>query len=286
MRQLQTYWTVARTQADVDAAQRLRWQVAAEEMGIARVDGVGVERDVSVFDTLITTYHVLVRSGDRTVGTARLAIESADVARRAGTAFGFEMEREFELTALRHLGHPIAEVARVFISREWRASSAVSSLYEGLYATSLQLGVRYWVGAVDCQTSSREEAERMHTLLERRGLALSSCPVLPRHDGTSRSQEPSDGQAPAGSASTGDRSASHPAPFRLATTLTSFTRRLAAHCVGKPSRHPVFPRMVMPMLADLDALPRGTLARFEPSLRALHSPSLRGPEQANRRLYQ
>ena len=36
-----------------------------------------------------------------------------------------------------------------------------------------------------------------------------------------------------------------------------------ARCVGRPAQHPAFPRFVLPMLVELDALPASTLRKFD-----------------------
>ena len=53
---------------------------------------------------------------------------------------------------------------------------------------------------------------------------------------------------------------------RISSTVTAFARRLGARCVGRPVRHPAFPRFVLPMLVALDEFPRETLAKFDLSL--------------------
>jgi len=54
--------------------------------------------------------------------------------------------------------------------------------------------------------------------------------------------------------------------IRISGTVNAFARRLGARCIGRPVRHPSFPRFVLPMLVALDELPRSTLMKFDLSL--------------------
>ncbi|MEU4541883.1 GNAT family N-acetyltransferase [Nonomuraea dietziae] len=60
---------LARTPADLQAAQRLRHRVFAEELG-ARLDSPVTGLDADSFDAYCD--HLLVRAGDEVVGTYRL----------------------------------------------------------------------------------------------------------------------------------------------------------------------------------------------------------------------
>jgi hypothetical protein len=263
---LPKYCRVARTQADVDAAQRVRYRCIANELNIAvELDG-RVGREISAVDNLETTHHLLLHCGQHLIGTARLALPNRDVAEASGTHLGFELEHEFELGELSMIRHGLAEVARLCILEPWRRTAAALRLYEGLYCLSRELGVTHWIGAVDCQTSRTEEARAMRVCLENENLAHYKYGV------TLRQSRRSDGACPESCASVepnraanaSGRSASRP----LASTLATFTRRLGARCLGAPSRHPCFPRYVMPMLVTLDELPRATLSLFDLSLLA------------------
>lgn len=99
---LEAVW--ARHGEEVQAAQRLRWRVFADEMG-ARLRppaGTPPELDVDLFDAYCE--HLLVRavladgSAPQVVGTYRVLTPAA--ARQVG---GLYSDREFDLVRLRHL---------------------------------------------------------------------------------------------------------------------------------------------------------------------------------------
>jgi putative hemolysin len=180
------YCRVARTQADVDAAQRVRYRCIANELNIAvELDG-RVRREISAVDNLETTHHLLLYCGQHLVGTARLALPNGEVAEASGTDLGFELEHEFDLARLSTMRHGLAEVARLCILEPWRHTAAALRLYEGLYCLSRELGVTHWIGAVDCQTSRTEEARAMRVCLENRNF------MHERYEVTLRQQRRSD----------------------------------------------------------------------------------------------
>jgi len=259
---LPKYTRLAKTQHDVDRAQRVRFQSIARDLKIAVALDPRVGREISSVDNLETTYHLLLCRGQELIGTARLALPNREIAAVTGCPFGFELEEEFDLSSLSAIPR-LAEVARVCILAPWRSTNAVLRLYEGLYCLSRELGVTHWIGGVDCQTSRADEAELMRSVLEHRNL------IDPRFCVEAHS-------SPAENTDSGAfysdheraRAKERPDKLRIASTLVTFTRRLGARCIGLAARHPAFPRCVMPMLAALDELPESTLAKFDLSMLA------------------
>jgi|SoiMethySBSTD1v2_1073268.scaffolds.fasta_scaffold14972_8 GNAT acetyltransferase-like protein len=270
-RDLPKYSRIARTQHDVDAAQRLRFRSLAGELKIGIASDPRVGREISSFDNLETTHHLLLYCDLSLIGTARLALPNREVASANGTLLGFELEQEFALTGLFSIREGLAEVARVCILESWRSTTAVLRLYEGLYCLSRELGVTHWIGGVDCQTSRRDDAELMHSALADRELVDPRIEVFARpHAHIVPGPSAATSVFHSGFYSDGERASAggRLSELRLASTLLTFTRRLGARCIGHPARHPAFPRFVMPMLVALDQIPQPTLAKFDLSLLA------------------
>jgi L-ornithine Nalpha-acyltransferase len=268
------YWKVARTQQDIDEVQRVRWQCLMEERAIGAPASGAIRRDIGCIDNLSTVWHLLVYSGSKAVGTARVARPNAELAALTGTRYGLELEQQLDLGRLGDVAGELAEVSRLCMSRASGVRGALR-LYEGLYVVSRQLGVRHWIGGVDCQTPHRDEAELMRAALERRGwmsqrsLLSARCPRSP--SAASRATVGNGATEASRFFSPAELDAARRGELdtlRLASTLESSARRLGARCVGAPISHPVFPRFVMPMMADLEELPADTLATFDRSLLA------------------
>ncbi len=128
---LEAVW--ARHADEVQAAQRLRWRVFADEMG-ARLrppPGTAPGLDVDVFDAHCE--HLLVRTLEtadqpaQVVGTYRVLTPAA--ARRVG---GLYSEQEFDLVRLARLRPQLAELGRSCTAPEWRRGGVMLMLWSQL----------------------------------------------------------------------------------------------------------------------------------------------------------
>jgi len=128
---LEAIW--ARSEEEVRAAQRLRYQVFVEEMGArpAHIVGAPAGHDIDVFDDFCE--HLLVRTvpadGEpgEVVGTYRVITPSA--ARRAGS---FYSDTEFDLTRLRPLRARMVELGRSCVHADHRSGGVIMTLWAAL----------------------------------------------------------------------------------------------------------------------------------------------------------
>ncbi|MEY4764608.1 MAG: hypothetical protein RI907_1281 [Pseudomonadota bacterium] len=129
---LEVVW--ARTEEDVRAAQRLRYQVFAEEMGARLNVPVGSPdgHDIDLFDPYCE--HLLVRLAaedgaepGQVIGTYRVLTPAS--ARRVG---GLYSETEFDLTRLRPLREKMVELGRSCVHPDHRTGTAIMSLWGAL----------------------------------------------------------------------------------------------------------------------------------------------------------
>ncbi|GAB3476434.1 GNAT family N-acetyltransferase [Amycolatopsis cihanbeyliensis] len=131
---------VAHDNAEVLAAQRLRYQVFAEEMG-ASLHSPEPGLDVDEFDEFCD--HLVVRddgSGE-IVGTYRML--PPERAARAGRLYA---ETEFDLTALARLRGSLVETGRSCVHAAHRSGAAVSLVWAGIARYMLLSGHRYLAG--------------------------------------------------------------------------------------------------------------------------------------------
>ena len=135
----------AQSEAEVREAQRLRYQVFAEEMG-ARLNTLEPGIDIDIFDSYCD--HLLVRDHDtlEVVGTYRVLNPAQ--ARKIGSYYA---ETEFDLTRLSHLYDRMVEVGRSCVHTDYRNGATIALLWSGgieLHAaTRLRLSDRlrqYW----------------------------------------------------------------------------------------------------------------------------------------------
>jgi putative hemolysin len=129
----------ARTEDEVREAQRLRYEVFADEMG-AHVNGPeGL--DVDSFDPFCD--HLLVRDMDtlKVVGTYRVLPPHR--AQQLGRLYS---ESEFDLSRLTHLRPKMVEVGRSCVHREYRNGAVIMALWGGLGAYMMQNGYETMLG--------------------------------------------------------------------------------------------------------------------------------------------
>ncbi|MFG2822434.1 GNAT family N-acetyltransferase [Kitasatospora sp. NPDC048365] len=131
--------SLARDEDDVRAAQRLRHQVFAEEMG-AVLDTPAPGLDVDAFDAFCDHLLVRDRETEEVVGTYRLLRPEQAV--RAGRLYS---DTEFDLTRLAGLRSGLVEVGRSCIQLEHRGNGAVINLMWGGIARYLTDTGNTWI---------------------------------------------------------------------------------------------------------------------------------------------
>ena len=117
--------SIARTQSEIEQAQRLRYKVFAEEMG-AQLLGTG-GLDVDGFDQYCD--HLIVRDNEtnQVIGTYRILSPE-----RAFDAGGYYSAGEFDLTRIAHLFDRTVEVGRACVHQNYRNGGTITMLWAGL----------------------------------------------------------------------------------------------------------------------------------------------------------
>lgn len=131
---------MARNNADIEDAQRLRYKVFGEEMG-AHVGDRGTGLDADEFDSHCD--HLIVRDQDtwRVVGTYRILPPHR--ARALGRLY---CATEFDLTRLAHLTPTMIEVGRACVHRDYRSGATILMLWSGLARYMKADGYRHLIG--------------------------------------------------------------------------------------------------------------------------------------------
>jgi len=167
--------TLANRPSEIREAQRLRWQVFAEEMG-ARLPSNQPGVDVDLYDSWCE--HLIVREGDsgEVVGTYRIL--APDAARRVGS---FYSEQEFDLTRLTHLRRRMVEVGRSCVHPDYRRGAVITLLWAGLADYMRQSGNEYLIGcaSIGMHDGGHNAAGVWHALRDKH-LAPTEWRVFPR----------------------------------------------------------------------------------------------------------
>ncbi|MFA6120447.1 MAG: GNAT family N-acyltransferase [Sideroxydans sp.] len=132
--------SLARTQNELEAAQRIRFKVFAEEMG-AKLPSAHLGLDIDRFDNFCD--HLLVRdhSNEKVVGTYRILPPEQAV--KAG---GYYSETEFDLSRLENLRDRMVEVGRSCVHEDYRDGATITQLWSGLAEYVTKNNHEYLIG--------------------------------------------------------------------------------------------------------------------------------------------
>nr|WSW63083.1 GNAT family N-acetyltransferase [Streptomyces sp. NBC_00998] len=117
---------LARNEDEVRAAQRLRHQVFADELG-ARLDGPEPGLDSDAFDAYCDHLLVVEEETEQVVGTYRLLPPE-----RAAVAGRLYSESEFDLSALAPVRPDLVEVGRSCVHPDHRNGAVIALIWAGL----------------------------------------------------------------------------------------------------------------------------------------------------------
>ncbi|AKQ67922.1 hypothetical protein A176_004834 [Myxococcus hansupus] len=250
---------VATTQRELDDAVRVRWSVFGGELGLITGWLPPSRREVSCFDTLETTVHLVVYADREPVATLRLLLPNPEVADAIGGRLGFELEQKLDLSSVVRPGMVFAETSRFCVLDRWRRSEVVTRLHAGLYEESLRRGVTHWIASANLDTDSREDALLSCQLAAYRGWMSPrwrvdvpdpvEAPVIP----TNPYYTPMERMRARRGLLDG---------LRVPRAPALFARKMGARFIAEPLYDASFRRFTLPLVAALGEIPRGTLARF------------------------
>jgi len=168
---------LARTNEELEAIQRLRYNVFTKEMNAVFPDAVdGLDSDR--FDPWCEHFMVKEASSGRIVGTYRLLTPANAI--KAG---GYYSESEFDISPLDGIRGTLAEVGRSCIHPDYRNGSVIMLLWSGIAALMQQGGYQYVLGcaSVSLRDDGVTAAEVWRTA--RKGMARNpGTPIVtPRH---------------------------------------------------------------------------------------------------------
>jgi putative hemolysin len=168
--------SVASTAAEVEEAQRLRWQVFVDEQGATPDPGAhGVEADR--YDPYCQ--HLIVRDMENGVAVGTYRVLTARQARRLG---GFYTEQEFDLGGLSGERDRIVEIGRSCVHPEYRSGVVIALLWAGLAGLIVGTQARFVIGCASISMSDggREAASIYRRLVDDR-TTVAAYQMMPRN---------------------------------------------------------------------------------------------------------
>ncbi len=160
--------------AEIREAQRLRYQVFAEEMG-ARLHTPLPGLDYDRFDSYCR--HLLVRDSatGQVVGYTRLL--TAEQAQQVG---GFYSQTEFDIRPILQLPGRFMEVGRTCVHPDYRNGATIATLWSGVAAFIVEQGFDYLIGCPSIPLGENyREAYAIYASLTSRHLIAAAWQVQP-----------------------------------------------------------------------------------------------------------
>jgi putative hemolysin len=141
---------LARTRADIEAAQALRFEVFNMELDEGLAQSYDTCLDADPFDAVCDHLLVHDEAQGSVVGTYRL-----QTGRRAAEANGYYSEREFDFAPFEAMRPQILELGRACIRRQHRNFTVLNLLWKGIASYARASGTRYLVG---CSSLTSQES--------------------------------------------------------------------------------------------------------------------------------
>jgi putative hemolysin len=160
--------------AEIEAAQRLRFQVFNLEMKKGLQTSYERGLDVDAFDAYCE--HLIVRdsASKEVVGTYRLMLGS-----QARNNIGFYSEHEFDLARIKALDGELLELGRTCARRDSRDRALIPLMWDTIVDYARERGVRYIFGCGSLYTTDAAEVSRYFALLRKKYYAPEAFRVNP-----------------------------------------------------------------------------------------------------------
>ena len=156
----------AQSQADVQAAQKLRFEVFNLELGEGLAHSFNTGRDSDPFDAIC--HHLLVeqiQTGE-VVGTYRLQTGIMAAANR-----GYYSEQEFDFSPFAPVRGEVIELGRACVHRAHRNLHVLGLLWKGIADYAREHGARYLCGCSSLTSQDPAEGASVYSELCRKHLA-------------------------------------------------------------------------------------------------------------------
>lgn len=221
---------LAATAADLQAVQRLRYDIFTEELHAVFPDSEqGLDRDR--FDSWCEHFMVLDKNTGQVVGTYRLLTPENAVA-----AGGYYSEQEFDLGPLQDIRSSVVEVGRSCIHANYRTGRVIMLLWSGIAALMRVGGYRYLLGCAS--VSLRDDGVTAAEVWRHAQQSMAKNSHLPRLQPIHRYPVEKLGST---------------LPARIPPLIKGYLNLGAAIC-GAPAWDPDFNTADFPILLDLEHL--------------------------------
>ena len=229
---------LAETQAVVEAAQRLRFQVFNVEMGEGLASAHATGLDCDHFDA--SCDHLLVEE----VATGTLAgTYRVQMGGRALAKAGFYSAREFDFAPFAPFAPEIVELGRACVHRQHRNLVVLGLLWKGIAGYAKPRGGRYLIGCSSLTSQNPDDGVTLYHVLGQKYQAPEAWRTQPMPGYECKGQL-------------------LPTPVRAPKLMSAYFSIGASIC-GPPAMDKEFQTIDFLTLVDLQALPESVVARYD-----------------------
>jgi len=168
---------LAENSKEVEAAQRLRFEVFNIEMKKGLASSYATGLDCDAFDPLCDHILIIDTKTNQTIGTYRLLLKS-----RLGALGHFYSETEFDLENIKKLEGEIMEMGRSCVHKDYRRNAIVYLLWNKILEYVRDHQVCYIVGCPSVYETDPAHIAKIYTLMKEKYFAPQAFRVYPKKD--------------------------------------------------------------------------------------------------------
>ncbi|MCM8790473.1 MAG: GNAT family N-acetyltransferase [Candidatus Omnitrophica bacterium] len=166
---------VAENHEEIEAAQRLRYEVFNIEQGrgLRGAEKYGIDFDE--FDEYCLHLIAIEKESGKVVGTYRAHLGCV-----ANSAKGFYSSKEYEIRGLYSIADKCLELGRTCVSADHRSGVVIALLWSGIAELLVRAKLTYMLGCVSLDGTDPRTAWAVHEYLSRTGKVSKDFMVIPR----------------------------------------------------------------------------------------------------------
>lgn len=166
---------LAENEAEIEKAQRLRYQVFNIEQGkgLENARSTGIDHDE--FDEYCLHLLVIEKTSNKVIGTYRIHLGSV-----ANSAKGFYSSREYSIEGIDPIAEHLVELGRSCVSREYRTGAVVALLWGGIAELLNRASLNIMIGCVSLEDKNPAVAWALYDHFKEKNMISDRIIATPR----------------------------------------------------------------------------------------------------------
>ena len=155
--------TLAQSAAELEQAQRLRFEIFNLELNEGLETAYATGRDEDPYDAVCDHLIVRLKATNQVIGTYRL-----QSGRTAAENLGYYSEQEFDFSPYESIRDQALELGRACVHKSHRNLASLSLLWKGIACYARQHGLRYLIGCSSLTSQNPAEGMEVYRMLKER----------------------------------------------------------------------------------------------------------------------